>query len=194
MRVASDDMDANAADAKKDGRDETPTERADRNWEELMQELRVMQTGTQILTGFLLAVAFQPLFGDLSMLQRVLYIVLVLLAALATVLALAPVGMHRLLFAHGRKQELVRLANRIVKANMFVIAALTIGVTLLIIDFTFNHVFALIAGGIGIVVIVLLWVALPLALDRARGPFARARHAEQSGRTSGPIARGTDPS
>src|SRR5690606_7271715 len=53
-----------------DGRDETSNERADRNWEELMQELRVMQTGTQVLSGFLLAVAFQPRFADLDDLQR----------------------------------------------------------------------------------------------------------------------------
>lgn len=154
------------ADAKNDGRDETATERADRNWEELMQELRVMQTGTQILTGFLLAVAFQPLFRDLSDPQRVLYIVLVLLAATATILALTPVGMHRILFAKGRKPELVHVAHRIVKANMVVIAALTVGVTVLIIDFTFNHVFAFIAGGIGLIVILLLWLGLPMLLRR----------------------------
>lgn len=155
-------------DAQNDGRDETAAERADRNWEELMQELRVMQTGTQILTGFLLAVAFQPLFRDLSDLQRVLYIVLVLLAATATILALTPVGMHRVLFAKGRKAELVHVAHRIVKANMVVIAALTVGVTVLIIDFTFNHVFAYIAGGIGLVVILVLWVGLPMLLRRER--------------------------
>lgn len=155
-------------DAQNDGRDETAAERADRNWEELMQELRVMQTGTQILTGFLLAVAFQPLFRDLSDAQRILYIVLVLLAATATVLALAPVGMHRVLFAKRRKAELVRVADRIVKANMIVIAALTLGVTVLIIDFTFDHVFAFIAAGIGLVAILVLWLIVPLVLHRRR--------------------------
>lgn len=157
-------MTSSAGDAKSDGRDETADERADRNWEELMQELRVMQTGTQILTGFLLAVAFQPLFSELNAEQRLLYITLVLLAAAATVLALTPVGMHRLLFARGRKPVLVRVADRIVKANLIVIAALTVGVTVLIIDFTFNHVFALIAGGIGIVAIIVLWIVLPVGL------------------------------
>ena len=58
--------DTNHADDLADGRDETPTERYDRNWIELLQELRVLQTGTQILTGFLLALAFQPAFADLD--------------------------------------------------------------------------------------------------------------------------------
>lgn len=155
-------------DAQTDGRDETAAERADRNWEELMQELRVMQTGTQILTGFLLAVAFQPLFRELTDQQRILYIVLVLLAATASILSLAPVGMHRVLFAKGRKPELVRMAHRLVKANIFVGGVLTVGVTVLIIDFTFDHVLALIAGGIGLLAILLLWIGLPLVLHRRR--------------------------
>lgn len=127
-----------------------------------------MQTGTQILTGFLLAVAFQPLFQELTESQRVLYILLVLLAATATILALAPVGMHRVLFGRRRKAELVRAANRIVKANLVVIAAVTVGVTMLIIDVTFTRTFALIAGGVGVLAIVCLWALWPLFLRRRR--------------------------
>ncbi len=77
-------------DDRRDGRDETENERADRNWEELLQELRVMQTGTQILTGFLLAVAFQPRFTEMDEFQRDLYVVLVALAAIATILRWLP--------------------------------------------------------------------------------------------------------
>lgn len=58
--------DTDPQDNLRDGRDESPSERADRNWYEVLQELRVMQTGTQILTGFLLALAFQPAFADLD--------------------------------------------------------------------------------------------------------------------------------
>ncbi|MFD5224916.1 DUF6328 family protein [Microbacterium sp. NPDC058342] len=145
---------------------ETPSERADRNWNELMQELRVMQTGTQILTGFLLAVAFQPRFADLDAVQRTLYVVLVLLAASATVLALAPVGMHRLLFQQNRKIELVRMANRLVKANLVVIGAVTVGVVALILDVTLSRPAAVGAAATGVVVILLLWVGVPVLLRR----------------------------
>lgn len=64
-----------------DGRDETQNERMDRNWNELLQELRVTQTGTQILSGFLLTLVFQPRFASLDALQRGLYVALVILAA-----------------------------------------------------------------------------------------------------------------
>ena len=83
---------APGADAGPDGRSETPSERADRNWDDVLQELRVLQTGTQILTGFLLAVAFQPAFGDLTDPQRAFYLVLLVLAALSAIIALAPVA------------------------------------------------------------------------------------------------------
>jgi hypothetical protein len=154
-------------DDRVDGRDETPNERADRNWDELMQELRVMQTGTQILTGFLLAVAFQPRFTDMDELQRDLYVVLVALAAVATILALAPVGLHRALFGRRRKPDLVRVAARIVKIDLIVIAALTVGVTTLIVDFTVNRTAGIVALIAAVVVIAALWSALPRAVRRS---------------------------
>lgn len=145
-----------------DGRDETPNERADRNWDELMQELRVMQTGTQILTGFLLAVAFQQRFTEMDAAQHVLYIVLVALAAVATLLSLTPVGMHRALFGRRRKPELVRIAARIVTLDLFVIGLLTVGVTTLIVDFTVGRS----AGALTLVCSVLLVGALWAGLWR----------------------------
>ena len=75
--MSSDEVDADPHD----GRDATQNERMDRNWIEVLQELRVLQTGTQILTGFLLALAFQPAFADLTAAQRTFYLVLVVLAA-----------------------------------------------------------------------------------------------------------------
>jgi hypothetical protein len=147
---------------------ETPSERADRNWNELMQELRVMQTGTQILTGFLLAVAFQPRFAELDDVQRTLYVALVLLAATATVLALTPVGLHRMLFHQHRKIALVRMANRLVKANLVVIGAVTVGVVALILDVTLDRTVAVSAACAGVVVILLLWVGLPQLLRRGK--------------------------
>lgn len=164
--MITDPPDSRAHDDRVDGRDETPNERADRNWDELLQELRVMQTGTQILTGFLLAVAFQPRFTDMDELQRDLYVVLVALAAIATILALAPVGMHRALFGLRRKPDLVRVAARIVKIDLVVIGALTIGVTTLIIDFTVNRTAGVVALVSALILVTGLWLALPLMRRR----------------------------
>jgi len=135
-----------------------------------------MQTGTQILTGFLLAVAFQPRFAELDDLQRWLYVALVLLAATATVLALTPVGLHRMLFHEHRKVQLVRVANRLVKANLAVIGAVTVGVVALILDVTLNRPAAIGVAGLGVIVILVLWVGLPpLLRRRPRGPSEEER-------------------
>jgi hypothetical protein len=149
--------------------DETASQRADRNWNELMQELRVMQTGTQVLAGFLLAVVFQPRFDELDAVQHGLYTVLVVLAALATILALAPVGMHRMLFHQHRKVMLVRVANRLVKADLIVVGALTVGVVALILDLTMSRPVAVTAAAVGLLVTVALWAVLPELLRRRRG-------------------------
>jgi hypothetical protein len=79
-------------DDRGSGRDETPQERADRKWGDLLQELRVMQTGVQLLAGFLLTLPFQQRFDDLDEFQRDFYLVLVVLAGVTTALVLTPVA------------------------------------------------------------------------------------------------------
>lgn len=164
-------MDAPTDDTRpRDGRSESENERADRNWDELLQELRVMQTGAQILTGFLLAVAFQPRFADLDALQVALYVTLVALAAGSSLLALTPVALHRTFFARGRKPRLVIVAARIVAIDLVTIGILSIGVTTLIFDVAVGRTAAVIATIAGVAVVLVLWVTVPrLSGGRRRG-------------------------
>ncbi|MET0953569.1 MAG: DUF6328 family protein, partial [Aeromicrobium sp.] len=67
-----------AGDEPGNGRNESAEERLDRKWGDILQELRVMQTGAQLTAGFLLTLPFQPSFDDLDSFQRGLYLVLVL--------------------------------------------------------------------------------------------------------------------
>ncbi|MGX1934849.1 DUF6328 family protein [Microbacterium resistens] len=165
-----------------DGRDETRTERADRNWIELLQEFRVLQTGTQILTGFLLAVVFQPRFQELDALQLTTYIVLVGLAAAATMVALTPVGIHRALFGRRRKPDLVRIAARAMTAALVILALLTVGVTALIVDVALGRTAGIVALVVASLVVVVLWAVLPFGV-RHRYRDA-ARESPQVGRPS----------
>lgn len=142
-------------------RSETQAERADRNWNEILQELRVTQTGTQIITGFLLAVAFQPRFRELDPYQLTMYLILVSLAGVATILGLAPVSLHRAYFGRRQKARIVRVGGRLLVADLVVVAALAAGVTSLIFDFTVSRVAGFVSLGIGVVVVVLLWGLVP---------------------------------
>ena len=155
-----------AGRARNGDRNETETERLDRNWGELLQELRVLETGTQILTGFLLTVAFQPRFEELNDGQVRLYILLVSLSALAAMLALAPVSLHRMLFRQGRKDALVRWTDRLLRIALTVVALTIVGVVVLLFDVTTDLTVAIAGGVVAALVLAGLWLALPLGLAR----------------------------
>src|SRR3954447_11015062 len=117
-----------------DGRDETLDERMDRNWNEMLQEMRVTQTGTQILSGFLLTIAFQPKFAELDTFDKGVYLFLVVAATLTTALALAPVHLHRSLFRQHSKPVLVQASHLLLRAALLGLAVVMVGAVLLIVD------------------------------------------------------------
>ncbi|MER7918260.1 MULTISPECIES: DUF6328 family protein [unclassified Streptomyces] len=100
-------------DDRRKGRDETKEERADRMWGELIQEVRIAQTGVQILFGFLLTVVFYPKYTTLSDTNQHIYIVTVVLGACTTGALIGPVSLHRLVSGHRVKPQAVRLAARL---------------------------------------------------------------------------------
>lgn len=153
-------------DDQVDGRDESPNERYDRNWVELLQEFRVLQTGTQILAGFLLTLPFQQRFSELSTFDHVLYLVLVLLAATVTLLALAPVTMHRLLFRQRAKRQLVQTSSAILIACLAAASALFVGIVLFIFDFVVTPQVGLWAAAFVLTLVVTIWIVGPAFLRR----------------------------
>jgi hypothetical protein len=151
-----------------DGRDETANERHDRNWNELLQELRVTQTGTQIITGFLLTLPFQQRFTVLDTFELDVYLILVVLAAASTVIGLAPVTLHRLLFQQKAKAEMVKVGNRILLTAVAVVGLVVSGVVLLIFDVVVSRPVGIIGGAISLVVVAAVWLAIPTASRKQR--------------------------
>ncbi len=147
-------------------REESEGERLDRNWTEMLQELRVTQTGTQILTGFLLTLAFTPRFTELDDYQRDIYLILLVLATLATGLALAPVILHRSLFRKHAKDTIVSLADVLIRVALTCGGLLLGGIVLFMFDVVLGRAAGFIAGGCALVVAILLWVAIPLNARR----------------------------
>ena len=163
-----------------DDRRETFTERMDRNWDELMQELRVTQTGAQILTGFLLTIPFQQRFGDLDAYQQDLYLVLVLLAILATALIVAPVSLHRVLFRKRMKPELVDAGNVLARCGLAVLALSLAGSASFVFDVVLDRTAGVVVGVSALVVLAVSWWVVPQLLARASRP--RAGRASAAGR------------
>ena len=148
------------------GRDESDEERLDRKWTDLLQELRVMQTGAQLTAGFLLTLPFQTTFQKLDTFQTTLYLVLVMVAALTTAQVMAPVAIHRRLSGEHVKERLVRTAHRLVFGVLASLAVLITGMAVLIFDVVVDRPVALVVGAALAASLAGLLVVLPGRLTR----------------------------
>jgi hypothetical protein len=144
--------------------DETPAQTLDRNWAELLQELRVAQTGVQLLTGFLLTLPFQQRFTTLSPTDRRVYLTTVLVASFATTLLVAPVPLHRLLFRHHERAVMVRLAHVCALLGTTLLAAAIVLVNTLIFDVVVGRSAATVVTAVIGGLVLVLWLCGPLAL------------------------------
>ncbi|WP_314246079.1 DUF6328 family protein [Streptomyces kutzneri] len=150
-----------AQDAR-DGRSESVEERADRQWQELIQEIRVAQTGVQILFGFLLTVAFTPHFQGLPQTDKVIYIVTVVLGALATGALIGPVSFHRIVSGRRIKPEAVAWASRLTFTGLILLLATCTCALLLVLRVaTHNAVVPWLVAGV-LAWYLLCWFVLPL--------------------------------
>ena len=144
------------------GRHETEAERLDRNYGELLQELRVAQVGVQILFASLLTVVFTERFTTISSLQRGTYVVTLLSAACSVALLVGPVAFHRIVFRHSQKDDLVRISHRMALGGLAAMMVSLVGVVLFILEEVLGPTPAIwYSIGVG-AVFLLLWVVIPL--------------------------------
>jgi hypothetical protein len=148
------------------GRSETTLERCDRNLVELLQEVRVAQTGVQILFAFLLTVPFTARFERLSDFQEIVYFGTLLAAGAAAILLIAPTSHHRIVFRLGDKEHLVRSANRLTILGLVFVAFALVGAILLVSDFLFPGVVAAATTSAAVITCLITWYALPLGRRR----------------------------
>jgi hypothetical protein len=145
---------------------ESKSERADRRWVELLQEVRVAQTGVQILLAFLLSVAFTPRFADLTGTDRVIYVVTIVLGAAATAALIAPVPLHRTVTGQRMKPKAVKWASRFTVTGLLLLLCTIVCAMLLILRFVLSDgLAAWIVLGI-LTWFVVCWVVLPAWVRR----------------------------
>lgn len=147
-------------------RDESVAHRLDRNYGELLQELRVAQTGVQILFAFLLGIAFQQRFAELGVGERAVYVVTLVSAAFAAVLLIAPVAVHRILFRRHRKDEVVALTGLLAAVGLAFLAVSILSAVALVLFVVSNGVIALTVTVVLGLTVLGLWLVVPLVLRR----------------------------
>jgi uncharacterized membrane protein len=149
-------------------RDETDDERFDRNLAELLQEVRVAQNGVQILFAFLLTLPFAQRFTKLDDFQVHLYYATLCLTAVSSLLMIAPVAYHRVVFQRSEKENLVRDGSRLTMAGLaFLALAICCGL-FLVVDFIFGPLAVIFTVGSALIITAATWVWLPLWRMRAR--------------------------
>lgn len=142
--------------------EETAKQRLDRNFNELLQELRVTQTGVQILLGFLLAMVFSSRFDQVDGWELSLYAVAVALTTLSMGLLVAPVAIHRILFRRGMKPHLVRLTHVLTFLGLIALMlAVSAAVTLALVV-ALGVSAGITIGLVTLVVLALIWYGLPI--------------------------------
>ena len=156
------DASADSNDRARRERHETPLEQLDRNWKDLLQELRVTQTGVQLLTGFLLTLPFQARFTVLTDVQRTIYLFTVAASVVATVFLIGPVSLHRLLFRRHARRETVEIGHRLALVGLALLGVAMVGVVLLIFAVLLGDWAGLIAAAVIAALLVILWGLVPL--------------------------------
>jgi uncharacterized membrane-anchored protein len=156
--------------------DESEAERLDRNYGELLQELRVAQTGVQILFAFLLGIAFQTRFTEISSYQRGIYLVTLVASALAAIMLIAPVAVHRMLFRRHQKQELVDVTAHLAATGLIFLAIAVLSAVLFVLSVVINLTLAVVFTAVLGLVLIGSWYVLPSEVRRRRP--SRDLHAE----------------
>ncbi|SEP01802.1 DUF6328 family protein [Trujillonella endophytica] len=167
-------FDGSAARRSADARGETLDQLLDRNLAELLQELRVAITGVQVLFAFLLGLAFTQRFAEIDGFGVTVYTVTLMATALATVLLIAPVSFHRLVFRRRQKGALIHVADVMLRAGLaMLVVAISCG-TLLVLDVVLGRGAAFAGGGLVLLTGAVTWYALPLWARRPHPPGAPA--------------------
>jgi hypothetical protein len=155
-------FDASAALLSAQARGETVHQVLDRNLGELLQELRVAITGVQILFAFLLGLAFTARFAALGGFQVAIYTVALLSTALATIVLIAPVSFHRLVFRRRQKAALVAVADRLLLVGLGLLVLAITSAVLLILDVVLGRWQGFVGGGLVALAGGLTWYVLPV--------------------------------
>jgi hypothetical protein len=135
--------------------------RHDRELIELLNELRVVLPGVQVLFAFLLTVPFTLKFIDLSSSQRAAFVTALLSAAAASALLIAPSAFHRLRFREHDKEAILRAGNRLTIAGLACLALAIVAALYVVMDLMYETPVAVLIAAAAAVVFLLLWFVLP---------------------------------
>ena len=140
---------------------EDEVERLDRHWNELLQELRLAQTGTQILFAFLLSIAFQSKFQEADTFTHDVYAATLVASALAVGLFLAPVSFHRVVYRQKLRDRMLPIAGKMAAAGLVFLVVAMAGGVLLALDVVLSRAVAIVVAALVTAWFTVFWYVIP---------------------------------
>ncbi len=134
----------------------------DRELNELLQELRVIQGGILLLVGFLLVIAFSSGFQEATDFEQAVYYLTLLVTGVAAIIVVAPVVHHRLAFRRHDKERVVVRGNLHVIAATALVALSILGILTLVTLYLFDHTLTIVIDVLYLGLVTLMWVILPM--------------------------------
>lgn len=135
--------------------------RLDRELNELLQELRVIQGGILLLVGFLLVIAFSTGFERVTEFQKAVYYLTLLATGLAAIVVVAPVVHHRMAFRKHDKERVITRGNVQILISIVLVALSIFGITVLITDYLYGTWMTVAVGSAYVFITTTLWWLLP---------------------------------
>ena len=152
-----------------DNGEETEAERLDRKLTELVQELRVLLPGVQVLFAFLLTVPFSIGFRSVTGAERVLFFVALAATSVSAVLLIAPSARHRARFRDRDKEALIVSSNQLTLSATAFLAAAMVAVVILVGDYLYNWVVGAVAGAVTFGLVAWFWYGWGISRNVRRG-------------------------
>ncbi|HET9494131.1 MAG TPA: DUF6328 family protein [Chloroflexia bacterium] len=133
---------------------------------DMLQEMRVLIQGAQVLTAFLIILPFNQGFEKIDDAERWVYLTTFVSSVLSLVLFSAPAAMHRVIRPLRDRERFKNIGTRLIlAAQVFASLALVLAVQLVVSQVLGFGASLLAAGAVALVVLALWWV-LPLVLKR----------------------------
>lgn len=133
---------------------------------DLLQELRVLLQGVQVLTGFLIILPFNVGFEKLAQTEKWVYIATFVCSLSSLILFSAPAAQHRLEWPLHDRAQFKRFATRIIIVGLLPLSLALVLATQLVAGTVLGDSAGLLAAACAAVLIATFWWLVPLRTRR----------------------------
>lgn len=143
--------------------EETQDERHARELSELLNELRVVLPGVQVLFAFILTVPFSRGYPKITHFEKIAFFVSLLATAISSAFLIATPSYHRLRFRADQKEHIIVYGNRLAVAGFSALAVAMVSAILTVTTYVFGRTIGILTAGGFATVVLACWYGIAAA-------------------------------